>query len=1706
MLTSQLNELIAKFLQSDFDYMDNYFFQYLQQKYPEDKKKQKKYCYTMMLSVLFFSRKYNYIQLYRRLFGEHTEYEYFEFFNECKGMCLSAQRVDHPNYANLDQIYLREEEWILVLNKMLDYGADQINGFRETLKTKVLKIKHDKSDSVLKYCRSEDYNLSFFLSEAFEAFKTIYEREKQHNQGGLNEYQHKLTARFSRLNKANHDNGLITTSDMQLADNENDISADISIVCPDKKKEKERLVNEIKEYVRRTNQYKLSTVKLMSYIGEIDPIYTEIRQLINEQKDAIQKIKREKITGRLQEDFGNYVSMGMLNFLDRGSSLSEENSKNLLRLLLNTDPRQYKMLTERKAEYAPHVKRMIRKLREKIFDEKFSILKGKEGRNVEHLKEDLERIFDKYGNLENSDYFLLDAFFKNADEGSNNEVAINNILDKVSTKIVGMVNKVLLDDSDFTDDEIANEKNIRKNYETGQKNYDEVSKAEDDVTQDISESNVQMLNALIKEQNHKVKQQPVAKQGNREETVTQIYDYYDKDFRQSLKANQTEELKQSHEPHNFYEQHKQSKASVQSRSSQDNKTHMEKTIPATYNQDKNVFHSDLNSDETDRKEKDHVNTGMRQNNANNELDNNFTSFNPLQEDKKSMLSFKKEPNFETFVKKGEEQVNADSKDNLGDSLPQLGETYDEFNSIEQRIIREARNSAASRLSKITEQTDTAEQDRDSSIRDLSNKDIPRNNDKSRSNSQGKGSDDTAQRLSQYRPKGRKPSEGRLSTSFSKDKKLTIGSRQHLDSSDKNSVERKNSGLMDTGSVKNQVPPTKRASGYSDIHKKKETLRNSKDKLKDSMRASSKSIDKQLPLAGRNSRSKLDSLINQQQSKDVSRLSRDSSKMPYSDIIEQKKNSVMNKIDLGDSVEKPKRETITNKLHSPTEKKSLFEKDRSPDQLVNFTPEGNKAAQLPEKRASSQLKEAEQRRRVTNKDSGLIHGRNTISGGDGQDQPHKAERRLQESEPLSKQSEEDKRLEMLMSVENANRLTKLKNPDFPDSGVNLDGNTFVNSLESNKGNNLIQSNTKLKADNLVSSNKEATGKTDSRLSNPKNSALQSQLSGVRDSISKTMLKNTESNTNESPYTNIRKHTEPNSIEGSKINQSQYKPVTKPTTESLEQDKYEPPVHFSSSKLSEVKDPVTKAQLKNVDSTNLKSSKIEGVVKNTQPNSLGDSERMNQLPTKAFARNSQLFKDTNTPVEVSNHAHTQRRSKDKEVVDAGNNKQDDNYDGLQSLRDRRSLKKGSFGATDNNKRTSVNSKINNDSSFGRKSNAYIDNSQQNALEEGRSKNSVTERGSNLRDLDLFGNTEKLESPNKFEDVRGSLVDKNIRDSQNSRFEQRNSSLNRRSKQQQSQAMVNEEDDKAIDREDSGDSFDVYRSGVKESIQRTGLKNADSLLAEPYHTELAPKESQMNSLERDGGVSTNIQARLSKDVKNSLPNQAFRKSKGDMPSKHDVRQNEDQGDETNQRDIKTSDGSAIQETKYKNTLKNIESGGDKQNEIVGTKATMLNSLVENLQRGSQESIKNDKGLNITAIESNFYDFKNNLDNHLKNSDELNNPNETTILRSGYRITDPGQSYQEKEKPVAHSETEPKKPDNSIPVPGVDSYYDKHKPDASDVSNIKDTSHSQMGASKIDRLRSAKTKKGMHVSSHIGITEPGEKNIKNFFKNFWGAKADDK
>ena len=99
-----------------------------------------------------------------------NEIKTFFFFLACKNEILSKKNIPYLQYVDLDSVYLSDDEWIYVLNQLLGFEFEKIKNFKDKLDRKIKLAKHDSNEKLLKYQKSNQISLYFFLKEIMYEF------------------------------------------------------------------------------------------------------------------------------------------------------------------------------------------------------------------------------------------------------------------------------------------------------------------------------------------------------------------------------------------------------------------------------------------------------------------------------------------------------------------------------------------------------------------------------------------------------------------------------------------------------------------------------------------------------------------------------------------------------------------------------------------------------------------------------------------------------------------------------------------------------------------------------------------------------------------------------------------------------------------------------------------------------------------------------------------------------------------------------------------------------------------------------------------------------------------------------------------------------------------------------------------------------------------------------------------------------------------------------------------------------------------------------------------------------------------------------------------------------------------------------------------------------------------------------------------------
>ncbi len=94
------------------------------------------------------------------------------------------------------------------------------------------------------------------------------------------------------------------------------------------------------------------------------------------------------------------------------------------------------MLVKRKKEKIPGIRRLIKELKEKIFDQKFSLFKDALERDQNDLQDQLIGIFGNFENLGNSDYLILNTYYKEIED----DMGVG--VEKVNSRINGLQDEI----------------------------------------------------------------------------------------------------------------------------------------------------------------------------------------------------------------------------------------------------------------------------------------------------------------------------------------------------------------------------------------------------------------------------------------------------------------------------------------------------------------------------------------------------------------------------------------------------------------------------------------------------------------------------------------------------------------------------------------------------------------------------------------------------------------------------------------------------------------------------------------------------------------------------------------------------------------------------------------------------------------------------------------------------------------------------------------------------------------------------------------------------------------------------------------------------------------------------------------------------------------------------------------------------------------
>ena len=440
MLLQKLNDLFSSFTDSQFSSIDVFFAESVYSSFGSELRA-KAFCFNLLLSFRAHRPASGDLELFWLILTQHTNVEIYEFFYRLRSTAIKMKGLADSSFVNLATLYMSEREWVEMLETNLRFDIDQIQQFETQIKQTLWEEKTGRSQYKLpiNYTKNGQFCVVFLLREMLRQYIVFNEEDREKNRKDLAEYKEQLTETFQfRRSKLPSKIHYQIIEDSELTNEPGDSEEA-------KLKEKERLIAELKNFTRMANQFKTSSAKLLTYIAELDPIYETVKDKVNSGRSNLARIKREKLTELLNAEFNERTPPSQLNFIEKGSNLRTRFYQSIMKELLTQNKASLRTMTERIEDSKPGVKRMVKSLKDKIFSEGFNI--HREIKSADKVKEDLVRIFTKFGKLENEDLMILDTIYKNYNSNDNCELQVENVLGVFAEKLSKIATSGISDES-----------------------------------------------------------------------------------------------------------------------------------------------------------------------------------------------------------------------------------------------------------------------------------------------------------------------------------------------------------------------------------------------------------------------------------------------------------------------------------------------------------------------------------------------------------------------------------------------------------------------------------------------------------------------------------------------------------------------------------------------------------------------------------------------------------------------------------------------------------------------------------------------------------------------------------------------------------------------------------------------------------------------------------------------------------------------------------------------------------------------------------------------------------------------------------------------------------------------------------------------------------------------------------------------------------
>lgn len=416
-----------------------FFPQYLMMKIGKDVRVQRRFCFTLILSLLEYKKTHFYIELYYNLLAFENEFDSFDFFWDVRSFALTIKEVYNQKYADLDKYFLNSREAMFILNQCLGYDVETVEAFEQEIKEVITEIRLSKKVKISRIIRGDSYNLTFFLSEACVRLLT-----KDNSVLGSRRQTLKTSI------KGHTRRSSLFKSHVSVGENHYETVHKNEAIENELIKEKESLLEELKSTIAEKNKTKEGNLKLLAFIKEKERLLDLIRSGINKQVKQINSVKQGGLNKNEARNLDNDLLPIDSQLLYKGSLINRTDMKNFKKMMIRLNKKRFDELDTRKEEYSYCVRKVIKETQKIIEDRNFIFAYGNLDYDNQYMKESFKNVFKDKTQLNLSEFYILRTGFNYFPSEESQIRKIDDVMSSTNNNSVELV-KQLIDQNSEVD-------------------------------------------------------------------------------------------------------------------------------------------------------------------------------------------------------------------------------------------------------------------------------------------------------------------------------------------------------------------------------------------------------------------------------------------------------------------------------------------------------------------------------------------------------------------------------------------------------------------------------------------------------------------------------------------------------------------------------------------------------------------------------------------------------------------------------------------------------------------------------------------------------------------------------------------------------------------------------------------------------------------------------------------------------------------------------------------------------------------------------------------------------------------------------------------------------------------------------------------------------------------------------------------------------